>query len=348
MPSRLVIEVDGTPLTGPQLDALIEVSVEQATTEADAATLVARLDPSADGEWVSPLDALTVPRTPLVVEVSRDSTSHRFEGSSSEVVWELDAEGGSRITVKALDRVSELDEEEQITAWPGTADSSIAEAIFAKYGITPRVEQTPSAPDPDVHVVIQRGTDWSFLRSLAAKWGYELYLEVEAGQVVGHFHPVDPLADPQGTLALGFGGAAHRARVQVQLLSGQRVSATRTPVLSAAPQRASADGTEDAQGRTPLGGQTGVLLVPTDLFGEIDPDAAARSLADRAAFGAVLTVDVDTEVVGLLLRARRTVEVAGLGSTLSGLYLADRVRHVVTTAAHRQQVTLRRNALGVS
>ena len=41
------------------------------------------------------------------------------------------------------------------------------------------------------------------------------------------------------------------------------------------------------------------------------------------------------------------VLVKGLGSTLSGRYLVQRVRHTVTTAAHKQSVTLVRNALGL-
>jgi phage protein D len=348
MPSTVLVEVDGTPLAAGQLDALIEVSAEEATGEADAVTLTARTDATAAGEWVSPLDPLVVPRTPVVVEVARDGVSYRFEGTSAEAVWEIDAERGSRLTVKAIDAAADLDAEERVVAWPGTSDSAIAEAVFAGYGITPQVEATPPAADADVHVAIQRGTDWAFLRALAAKWGYELYVEVEAGLVVGHFHPVDPLAAPQGTLALGFGPAAVRARAEVQLTGGRQVTATRTPVLSDAAQTATDDGTEQAQGADPLGGQTGVLLAPTDLFGEVEPDAAARSLARAGAYGVTLSVDLDTDVAGLLLRARRTVEVAGLGSVLSGLYLVDRVRHVVTTAAHRQQGTLRRNALGGS
>ena len=49
-----------------------------------------------------------------------------------------------------------------------------------------------------------------------------------------------------------------------------------------------------------------------------------------------------------MLRARRTVLVKGLGSVLSGRYLVQRVRHRVTTDGHTQQVTLVRNALGLS
>jgi hypothetical protein len=48
-----------------------------------------------------------------------------------------------------------------------------------------------------------------------------------------------------------------------------------------------------------------------------------------------------------MLRAKRTVLVKGLGSALSGLYLVERVRHVLTVDSHRQHVELARNALGL-
>jgi len=347
MTTRLTVQLDGTTLAGDELDTVLEVAAEEATEEADAVTIVARAEPGTDGEWHSVLDAAaTSPRATVMVEVSVDQTTYRFDGVASEAVWALDAAGDSRVTVKAVDRSLELDAEEKVAAWPGTSDSDIATAILARYGIPAQVEATPTGPDPDVHVVMQRATDWSFLRALGRKWGYSVFLECTGGTVTGHFRPVDPLAPPQGTLSLGFGGDALRVRARARLLAGQRVQATRVPPLSSAPRSADADGTEDPQGTQSLGGQVGVLLAPTDLFGEVEPGQAARSLAQASAYGVELTLDVDTELVGLLLRARRTVLVRGLGTALSGRYLVDRVRHVVTSDAHVQHATLSRNALG--
>ena len=50
----------------------------------------------------------------------------------------------------------------------------------------------------------------------------------------------------------------------------------------------------------------------------------------------------------MLFRARKPVLVKGLGGTLSGRYLVERVRHVITLGSHKQRLTLRRNALGVT
>jgi hypothetical protein len=314
---------------------------------ADAVTIVAEVSCGADGEWTSMLDPLVSPRTPVVVQLTRDGTSYRFDGKSAEAAWQLHAAGPSQLTVKALDRTVDMDAEEKVVAWPGTPDSGIASAIFGSYGFTTQVDDTPAGPDPDVTVAIQRATDWAYLRDLAAKWGYAAYLECDGEQVVGHFHALDPLADPQGELALGFGADGSAVTVRTQLVAGQRVEAARIPALSDTAQTGDAAGDDQAQGSTSLAGQTTVLLAPNDVMGEIDPQVAATGLAHASAFAVTLTADVDTDKTGLLLRAGRTVLVKGLGSRLSGRYLVQRVRHRVTLASHLQSITLVRNALGL-
>ena len=67
-----------------------------------------------------------------------------------------------------------------------------------------------------------------------------------------------------------------------------------------------------------LGGQTTVLLSPNDIDGEIDPAEAAKGMARKSAFALRLDAEVDTEDVDIVLRARRTVDVGGLGDTVSG------------------------------
>jgi len=346
--TRLLIELDGTAIGDEELQALLELQVEEATSDADAATLTATVAPGADGEWTSLLDPLVQPRTPLTVQVTRGDAVYRFEGLSTEASWDIDAEGSSRLTVKAVDRTLELDLEEKIVAWPGTSESAVAEAIFADHNMSAQVQATPSGPDPDVHVLIQRATDWGFLRSLAARWGYVVYLEADEGRTTGHFHRLDPLEDPQAELSLGFGGDALRVRAQAQLVAGLHVHAERIPALSDAAQTGDASGDDEAQGASSLAGQATVLLAPVDVDGEIEPLAAVTGLAHESAFGVRLSVELDTDGVDLLLRAKRTVLVKGLGSALSGLYLVERVRHVLAVDGHRQQIELTRNALGLT
>ena len=343
--TSLTLEIDGTPVGAEQLDRVLAVQAEEATDRADAATVTALVEAGTDGEWTSLLDPLTEPRTPLALELARGTDVYRFDGLSAEAEWELDPDGRSQLTVKALDRTLEMDAEEKVVAWPGTSDSGIAEAIFGSYGLQPQVEPTPAAADPDVHVVIQRGTDWAFLRALAAKWGYAVYLESGLGRTTGHFHPLDPLADPDGELLLGFGGHGGRVRVDAQLTAGQRVKAARIPPLSDAVEQGDATGDDEAQGARSLAAQATLLLSPADLEGEIEALAAATGMARRSAYGLRLAVEVDAAQAGMV-RARRTLLVKGLGSVLSGPYLVERVRHRVELTEHRLELALVRNALG--
>lgn len=346
--SRLLIEIDGDAIADADLHALVDIQVEEATSEADAATLTAQAVPGADGEWTSLLDPLIAPRTPLAVQVTHGDASYRFEGLSTEAAWDIDAEGASRLTIKAVDRTLELDLEEKVVAWPGTSESAVAEAIFASYGMSAEVESTPSGPDPDVHVLLQRASDWAFLRSLATRWGYVTYVESSDGRTTGHFHSIDPLADPQGELALGFGGDALRVKAQAQLAAGQKVMAQRIPALSDAAQEGEATGDDRSQGQTSLAGQATILLAPVDVRGEVEPLATATGLARESAFAMRLRVEIDTAGVGLMVRARRTMLIRGLGSVVSGLYLVERVRHIISVDGHRQQIELVRNALGLT
>jgi len=344
--TRLLIEIDGRTLSDADVAEVAEVQAEEAWDQADALTITARFESLADGDWISVLDALATPRTEVAVQVARGETLYRFEGFSTEAAWTIDVDGASSMTVKAVDRTLELDAEEKVVAWPGTSDSDIAQAIFAGHALKANVEPTPAGPDPDVHIALQRATDWAFLRALAEKWGYAVYLEHDGTRLVGHFHSIDPLADPQGVLSLGY-GVARKAHIEARLVAGRRIKAARIPALSDEPQDGTASGDDQSQGAASLGGQATVLLAPTDVVGEVEPLAAATGLARESAFAVHLTTEIDTDAVGLMLRARRPVLVKGLGSTLSGRYLVSRVRHGVTTDRHVQQLSLVRNALGL-
>src|SRR5262245_35321836 len=116
--TSLLVEVDGQALDAGGLAELADVQVEEAAGEADAATLVALLRPGDDGEWESVLDALAAPRVPVAIEVARGGGAYRFEGSSAQASWRIDPDAGSQLTVKAVDRVLELDAEEKVVAWP--------------------------------------------------------------------------------------------------------------------------------------------------------------------------------------------------------------------------------------
>jgi phage protein D len=209
------------------------------------------------------------------------------------------------------------------------------------------VGTTPPPDGTDNFIPHQHATDWSFLKALAARNDFDVYLTSENGQLIGVFDRIDPTAAPQASLDLGYGALGGLADVQVQLVAGQRVQFTYGVPGEGDQQVAENDGTGSAMGTQSLGGATVVLRDGNDLAGIQTPDVAARVLAERSAFGATLSVTLTAPSMPLL-RARRTVTVRGLGPLVSGLWLVKSVRHTITPGGHAQAVTLTRNALGDS
>jgi hypothetical protein len=343
--TQVTIEIDGSPLADAAVRQLVEIQVEDSALDADAASVTAPLLADSGGEWSSLVDAMAEPRTALVVTLKRGDAEYRFDGLATDAAWRIEPGDQSQMTAKAVDRTIEMNLEEKVTDWSGTNDSAIAESILSDHGFATEVESTPDVADPDTHVVIQRATDWAFLRSLAAKWGYTVYLESRMGTPYGVFGPLDPTADPQGDLTLGFANPSP-VSAHAQLVAGREVRASRLAPLSDEVLEGDDGGTGDAQGSVSLGGQSIVLISPADVDGEIDPTDAAKGLARRSAFALRLEVEVDADQIDTVVRAGRTINVGGLGSRLSGLYLVERVRHRVTPEGHSQQLTLTRNAFG--
>ncbi len=346
--TRVTIEITGSDVTDDVLRAGAQIEVEEAIGEPDAASVTLSISPTSEGEWPSLLDDLASPGAELRIRVERDDVTYTFAGIAVGASWTIAPNGASQIVCRALDHTAEMDRVERTVAWPGTADSAIASSIFAAYGWATEIETTPGGPDPDVFTPIQRGTDWSFLRLLAAKWGYSTFIEVDGDKVTGHFRRIDPLAPPSATLRFGYGDEAATVDVEVDLDGGGTVLADRIPPLTDGPVTARSDGSDQSQGSEPVAAPRTTLLGPADVHGEIEPFDAATGRARDQAFAVRLTATTDPTVLGPMVRARRTLDVHGLGARLSGLYLVERVRHTLSEDHHEQQLTLVRNALGSS
>lgn len=344
--THLVMQLNGEDRTKQLLAAGALVDVEEAIDEPDAASISMGIEATEDGEWTSMIDDLAAPNAELHIRVERPTGTYTFSGLVVGASWTIDAEGDSQVVVRAMDRTVEMDRVERVVPWSGTSDSAIASTIFGSYGFATEVVSTPPGPSPDVFTPMQRGTDWGFLRSLAAKWGYATFLETDGDKIVGHFRPIDPLAQAAHTLRLGFGADSFAAAVEVDFDGGGTVQASRIPPLASGSADGEADGLDQLQGSEAIAVEASSLLGPEDVDGEIEPFDGATGRARQDVFGIRLTTTTDLVGGAPLLRARRTVEVAGLGSRLSGLYLVERARHRLSEDHHEQELELISNALG--
>lgn len=262
--------------------------------------------------------------------------------------------GESSLEVVAMDATTLMNLEEKIKPWPNMSDSEIAEAIFGDYGLTSVVDSSALTRQEDDFLPIQRGTDIQFLRALAERNGFDLFVAAAPGGAEGHFHAPRLDEPPQGVLTVGFGGASNVASITVTH-DGLRPTRARGDHWRAESNETQS-GTADAVSLASLGGtsvlegadQRLTLLARTGLVSASELQTAAQALVDRSSWAIRAEGELSTVRYESLLRARKPVSVRGLGQTLSGVYYVERVLHLFTEDGYSQQFSLRRNALSLS
>lgn len=346
MPDTTVsISVNGTPLGAADLDRVQSVSLEQGMGSRDMAGVVVSLLHDDHSSWSSPLDPLVdTSATPFTVSLHRGGSDVTVQAYSAQALWQITPGALSTVTVSGMDASVLLDREERTAPQEGT-DSAVVSAIFARNSLTPGTV-TPTTSNDAAFTPQQRATDWMFLQELARRNGFDVWAEVDAGVARWNFARVDPTRPVQGPpLDLAYGGLGGTPSAEVDLLAGRTVHVSRMVPGTTTTDSATDDGTSSAMGARSLGGWATVRADRADVSGEQDAGTTAAALAERWSFGATLSVTLSGPQMPLL-RARRTVEVRGVGTILSGTWLVRTVSHTVTPGGHEQRLTLARNALG--
>ena len=235
------------------------------------------------------------------------------------------------------------------------SDSDIASSIFGDYGLTPVVDTSQPTRQEDDVVPIQRGTDMQFLRRLAERNGYDLFVASATERRRG------PLPRPQaGRPAPRRPDRRLRRRKQRRVADDHpRGAATDDGEGRAARRRVS--GGPVRRGRVRLAGRPRreVRARRRPPAGDARrPDRPGRQLptsrptrkavVDRSSWAIRADGELATDHYEGILRASKPVSVRGVGKTLSGTYYVERVLHAFTPDGYSQQFTLRRNALTLS
>ena len=344
--TRVTITVGGSPIPDADLSRVRTVTVSEAMNSQTQVSIEVTSEADNASNWTSPLDSLVHPMAPFEITMTRDKDSLTVPARAATATWSLQAGGLSTLTIAGIDASADLDREEHDKSWGGASDGEIAAALLAPFAPV-KIGTTATPEGTDKYTPHQRGTDWSFLKALASRNDFDVYVVSQNGTVTGVFDKTNPLAAPQASLDLGYGALAGTASVTVQLLTGQTVQVTHGTSGDGEQQIASNDGTGNPMGTQSLGGATTVLRDANDVPGTQTAADMARSLAEQSAFGAELSVTLDAPAMPLL-RARRPVTVRGLGTLISGQWLVKSVRHTITPAGHSQAIALTRNALGDS
>lgn len=349
--------VDNLPAGADLVDALEQMDVERGLGTADVLRLRLAVALSEDGSrWVIAddgiFDRLTSVRVMLTLGLGLPITL--FDGYVANVDLELSEDPGqSSLTVVALDATALMNLEERIREWPNMPDSAIASMIFAEYGLIPVVDFTQPVRTQIDTTVTQRDTDIRFLRHLAHRNGFDVYVKPTPvpGVTEGHFHR--PLVDlpSQGVLSVNFGELTN---VRSFRISHEMLRAASTEILGVDAKTVQVQSATSSTAQNTELGRESLLGGPSprkvalrnqglSQTGELQTFAQAS--VDRSIWAVTAEGELETAVYGDALDVGRPVLVRGAGSTHSGTYFVERVHHVVEGESYTQRFTLRRNAV---
>jgi hypothetical protein len=266
--------------------------------------------------------------------------------------------GTSRLEVVGADKLGTLMGHVQTSfTWPNMPDNVIASAIFGKYAIVPLAAPTPMLRTVLDTTTTQNVRDNAFLQGLAAKYGYQLYIQPDplAGFDVGHFHPPITVGPPQGVLSIDFGSRSNLRSFQInnQMLKPTTVVTSYVDPMSRMPVPVFVA----AATELPMGLEPSLYRVAPPAI-EVDEVADAASPAEKIvrALGRVTqsgrTITANGEVDGLKfgrpLLPGLPVLVRGAGRQHSGVYSVTSVTHKISRDAYSQSFQAMRNAVGLT
>lgn len=356
---RYTLQIVGQPAPPELLASVQSLEVEDHADVADMFRLRLAVGVAGSGDRWNVVDDAQFTRLAnvrIAAKVGRGSAEPLIDGYVVDLRTSLSAEPGrSVLEVVGMDATALLSLEEKVKEWPDSSDSAIASSIFGDYGLTPRVEDSQPVRRQEDVKTIQRGKDIDFLRKLAARNGYETFVQVApGGGTEGHFHPPQLDETPQAVLNVNLGSATNvdDFNARYDMMGPTTAQATGLEIADQSDQPADAQST----GQTVLGGASAVaadqprrvLVSGTGLAAAGELQTFAQAVVDRSAFAVTAEGVLHGAAFGGLLRAKRPVLVRGAGREFSGTYYVERVLHVFDGEGHAQRFRLRRNASGLT
>jgi phage protein D len=258
----------------------------------------------------------------------------------------------SWVEVSGSDTTLKMDRETRAVIWADVKDSEAASSVLndRSYGYSLDVQDTNAGHYEEKHVLVQRETDYHFVRRLASRNGFLLWITCDAqGAETAHFRrpPLD--GDSVATLLINVDGANLKT-VEIawdverpSSVTGAGLDANSKEVL---------DGSVAATPQTILGarslqaitGDTRSAHLPAPADDAADLQARGEGLLIQADWFVRLTCQTSLYGLGQLVRAHTVVQVDGLGTRYSGKYFVAAVHHVIDASAHVMNLTLVRNA----
>lgn len=259
---------------------------------------------------------------------------------------------GSTLEVQGGDAGLRLDAGEKVAVWSGVTDSDAVRSILMSNGLVPDIGTTRGTHAEDGHALVQRGSDLAFIRRLARRNGFLLWMTTSAAGVdTAHFRPPPLEGEPALTLSI------NHDPPDIQSLEIDWDVAVPNAVTTRQLDLRTKQTLDGSQGASPLPalGATGLaaaaggsrpflLSAPADDGGDLS--ARATGVLTESGFFIRARCRTTAQQVRALVRAPSVVELRGAGSRHSGRYLVAAVRHEIDATTHRMELELLRNAWG--
>jgi hypothetical protein len=359
----LQLEIAGQAADPALLNRVTRLEVRESDQDPTVLALRLQLSQQPSGQF-SPLDdAVFAAGVRLSLDLAPPGgTAQRiFDGLVTHVRPHFETiESNCYLEILGMDDAVVLDAFERTASYPDQLDSEAASEVFGRYNITASVEDTPERHAEDYQLLVQRSTDWQFLRYLARRNGYVCYLEYDdaEGAVTGYFKRRDLTASPQADLTIlqdaanlkwldvewSFNGPIRYIGAAVDPIRKRITSAEGDPQLEPLGEDGLAD--EIEQGLQQAGADGAVRLLRHARNTDQGMQAEGTGSTDQSRFVIEARGELDPRLYRGLLRARRPALVKGAGDRLSGLYYIAAVRTTVDEGEITQTFIAERNAVG--
>lgn len=271
------------------------------------------------------------------------------------------ANGEGVLTLLGRDLSWALSKEVRQVEHPAMDETAIAALIalrYPQYGMIP-MTIPPAVVDPPIPVdrtPQQNCSDWSYLKKMAKRHGYEVYIDPGPAPGTNTLYwgpPVLPglqqktMSVNQGPNSDAFDIDIDHSAEDLTIVEGSvqdRLTGKKVPVVAPMPTR-------PPLGLVPEGirriGRTKKKPIQTSGLNAMQAYAQALAEVDDSAAAAVkVTGTLNTVRYNAPLRARALVDLRGVGLSFDGTYKVAQVRHKVQPGSYTQDFTLTRSELG--
>ena len=362
MPSTYQILLNGAPADSGFYDRISTLEIEENADMPGSLQLRIPISRNEDGEISGVNEAGLQPFDNIAVVVTPEEGTPGciFDGFVlSHKIHMESAVRSSWLELYAQDASWLMSLEEKAREWANTTDSTTASAIFSEYGFAPgpgNATDDSGVYSEDNHTLMQRGTDFDFLRGLARRAGrfFRVCCGPAAGARIGVFAKPNVDSQSVATFRPNDAVAPNVSKMDFEWDIMRPTEARASQALFSDPSEQGASGDSTESGLTALDERNlasfavrpmqVILTTPADDAGQLQ--RRTQALLRESQWFARCSGEADIASLGKLLRAGDVASVETVGSVHSGKYLVWSVRHNIGQQSHKMNFQLVRNAMG--